>query len=271
MSVFSGDFLGFQLGDIHSSTLKITRVSSSGWYSDTITPNFSDLVANVPGVNETYYWDTNFTQKPITLNFAFDDVSDGELRRIQQVFNFKGVQKLVFDETSYKYYMVKCSAPPTIRYICFDQDEYRIYKGEGEARLVAYFPYGIASYNSNVTYNKNGSIIANQGDLPCDSTIIYDIKKLKKQELLIKISDKYEKVLGQLQLRKVKPLSDTDKYVRFDFNTHLIEGLDENKEKTGNLYNRYIEKGDFFKIPQGASTVFSSIEFDSWYFTPLYY
>jgi len=45
MSVFSGDFLGFQLGDIHSSQLNITRVSNSNRYTENLTPNFSDATA----------------------------------------------------------------------------------------------------------------------------------------------------------------------------------------------------------------------------------
>jgi len=42
MSVYSGDFLGFQLGNVHSSQLNITRVSSGDRYSETFIPNFND-------------------------------------------------------------------------------------------------------------------------------------------------------------------------------------------------------------------------------------
>ena len=42
MSVFSGDFLGFTLGDIHSSQLNITRVSSGDRYEDILLPQFKD-------------------------------------------------------------------------------------------------------------------------------------------------------------------------------------------------------------------------------------
>jgi len=42
MSVFSGDFLGFQLGNIHSSQLNITRVSNGDRYTENLTPNFTD-------------------------------------------------------------------------------------------------------------------------------------------------------------------------------------------------------------------------------------
>jgi len=61
MSVYSGDFLGFQLGDIHSSQLNITRVSNSNRYTENLTPNFIDTTVQVPGKDGTYYWDTFYT------------------------------------------------------------------------------------------------------------------------------------------------------------------------------------------------------------------
>lgn len=49
MSVFSGDFLGITLGEVHSSQLNITRVSSGDRYDDNLLPNFKDVTAEVPG------------------------------------------------------------------------------------------------------------------------------------------------------------------------------------------------------------------------------
>ena len=51
----------------------------------------------------------------------------------------------------------------------------------------------------------------------------------------------------------------SDTYVRFNSATQLIEGLikptDEEFKLTGNLYNRYITSGDWFKIPVGESVI----------------
>jgi hypothetical protein len=38
--------------------------------------------------------------------------------------------------------------------------------------------------------------------------------------------------------------------------TNLVEGVDTNGNKTGNVYNQFITAGDFFKIPVGTSTFF---------------
>jgi len=61
MSVFSGDFLGFTLGDIHSSQLNITRVSSGDRYTDILLPSFKDITAEVPGGDGMYYWNTFYS------------------------------------------------------------------------------------------------------------------------------------------------------------------------------------------------------------------
>ena len=65
-----------------------------------------------------YYWDTFYSQKPFTLDFAYDDLRDEDLRTLRQVFGFKGVKPLIFDEFPYKKYMVKCATSPVLKYIC---------------------------------------------------------------------------------------------------------------------------------------------------------
>ena len=79
---------------------------------DSLLPQFTDAVVQVPGGDGTYYWDTYYTQKPITIDFAFDDLRDEDLRKLRQMFSFKSIKPLIFDEFPYKKYMVKCAQPP---------------------------------------------------------------------------------------------------------------------------------------------------------------
>lgn len=268
MSVYGGDFLGFQLGDIHSSRLNITRVSDGQRYNDNLTPNFTDSTAVVPGGDGTYYWNTFYTQKPFTINFAFDDLGDEDIRQLRQIFSFKGVKKLIFDETPYKYYMVKCSAPPTLKYIAFDCGNITIYKGEGNVNLVAFYPYGIATRKvsiENTAYHK----ITNAGDLPAGLEIYYSIENataLQKVELL-----KDDESICSLGFSNLVPLSENDKYICIDTRKHLIEGLDEHFNKTGNLYNKFISSGDFFSLPIGIYYINSNTPFLKTEFSSLYY
>lgn len=262
MSVFSGDFLGFQLGDIHSSQLNITRVSNNNRYSENLVPNFNDTTAAVPGGDGTYYWNTFYTQRPFTIDFAFDNLSDEDIVQLRRVFGFKGVQRLIFDESLYKVYYVKCSAPPTLKYISFTQDEYKIYKGEGSVNLVAYYPYGLSSYEISIG-SQSEVDLTNSGDLDTPIRIYYP---LPNSTIQINLNGN-----EQLKLENITKVGSNDQYICIDNKTHLVEGLDQNFKKTGKLYNRFITKGDFFLLPTDRNTLTSNVDWNSIKFHYLYY
>lgn len=144
-----GDFLGFTIGNIHSSALGIVRVSDSDRYNEDLTPTFTDKTAVVSGLDETYYFGADYTQKTFTIKFAFDHLLDSQLRQLKQIFSKKEPQDLIFDEVPYKIYSVKCSGIPRLNYLCFDEDytidnitkTRRVYKGDGTVNFVAYFPF----------------------------------------------------------------------------------------------------------------------------------
>lgn len=269
MSVFSGDFLGFTIGNIHSSQLNITRVSSGDRYEDNLLPNLKDSTAEVPGGDGMYYWDTFYQQKPFTLNFAYDDLRDEDLRALRQVFGFKGVKQLIFDELPYKKYMVTCSAPPNFKYICFDQLEMRLYKGEGQANLVAYYPYALATFSPTIE-NSGVGLINNVGDLPAQLKITYDMSMASNLSK-IELYDLKNNLLNSLEFNNISQVGENDEYILIDSKTHLVEGLDNNFNKTGHLYNKFITKGDFFDAPLGRTEFTSDAQFTKLQYTPLYY
>ena len=266
MSVFSGDFLGFTLGDTHSSQLNITRVSSGDRYEDILLPQFKDTTIEVPGGDGTYYLDTFYSQKPFTLNFAYDDLRDEDLRALRRLFGFKGIKQLILDEFPYKKYMVKLAAPPTFRYICFDHLDTRLYKGEGSLQLIAYYPYAMATFSPSINNANNGGI-NNAGDLPAELKIYFAHNSLPT---LIKLNDNKGRQLGKMTFKPFS-LENGDNYIVLNSKTHLVEGLDENFNKTGHLYNKYIDTGDFFDAPVGRSIFLSATNFYKLEYTPLYY
>ena len=178
MSVYQGDFLGFQLGNDHSYGINITRVSNNDRYLDSLLPQFTDAAVQVPGGDGTYYWDTYYTQKPITIDFAFDDLRDEDLRKLRQMFSFKSIKPLIFDEFPYKKYMVKCAQPPQLKYLCFDHYEFRIYKGEGTVQLIAYYPFAFSVVSPSLGWNESGAVINNNGDMPANLQITYDLEQV---------------------------------------------------------------------------------------------
>ena len=266
MSVFQGDFLGFTLGETHSSQLNITRVSSGDRYEDILLPQFKDTTVEVPGGDGTYYLDTFYTQKPFTLNFAYDDLRDEDLRALRRLFGFKGIKQLIFDEFPYKKYMVKTAAPPTFRYICFDYHDTRLYKGEGSLQLIAYYPYAMATFSPSINNTNHGGI-NNVGDLPAELKIYFSSDNLPT---LIKLNDPKDNQIGKMTF-KTFSLEGEDNYILINSKTHLIEGLNSNFKKTGRLYNKYIDTGDFFDAPVGRSIFLSATKFYKLEYTPLYY
>lgn len=61
--------------------------------------------------------------------------------------------------------------------------------------------------------------------------------------------------IGNLYLKEITKIKETDAKIRINTKTNLIEGINSNDELTGSIYNKYIEKGMFFKIPLGESTL----------------
>lgn len=252
MSVFRGDFLGFKLGDIHSSQLNITRVSNNDRYTENLTPVFKDQTTEVPGGDGLYYWNTSHTQQTFIIDFAFDDLRAEDIRRLRRVFSFKGVQELIFDETPYKKYMVKCQNPPTLKYIAFDVNGITIYKGEGTVNLVAYYPYGIDVNETILTPSKSNMNIAitNLGDLETPLKIQLPIDV---DGITLTLNNEKDQLIGRMTLGSI-PAQSNINYLLIDSKTCLIEGLIE-LTKTGILLNSYITSGDFFTLPPGHNTL----------------
>lgn len=155
MSVTLIDFCGFSFNGHHSSEMGLVRVSDGSRYEDLVGANFQDKTATVPGLDGTYFFESNYTQKPFTINVAFDSVTEEQLRMIREVFNGKDMGPLIFDECPYKAYVVKLQSPVQLKYICFDKlvgrnnnyNNYsRVYKGEGTIQFIAYESYAHSVY-----------------------------------------------------------------------------------------------------------------------------
>ena len=261
MSAFIGDFMGFTLGDVHSSQLNIVRVSNGDRYAENLTPNFTDSTLAVPGGIGTYYWDTTFTQKPFIIDFAFDDLREEDIRRLKQIFSFSGVKELIFDETPYKKYYVKCSSPPSLKYLPFgEHKDVIIYKGEGTVNLVAYYPFAVSTTEIKLNPAKI-AWVDNIGDMAAPCKIYYAINNSEQDIDLsfFKILNGESVTYQLLHLANVKKKNTFDEYICIDTRTHLIEGLNSFYTKTGTLYNDCISVGDFFLLPAGQRQLVSNI------------
>ena len=275
------DFCGFKWRGEHSSNHGIVRVSDGSRYNDTILPAFQDTTQKMPGSDGTLYWESFYTNKTFSINIAFDHLTEDAYRKLRQWLNGKDRGELVFDEAPYKAYTVKIKDPPQLKTICFMEDGKRIYKGEGTISFVAYYPFarGRYKFKGNIpetiknteewigasgldgaakdNYNSfsNGSCnLYNAGDLSTDFKLIVNIRN-NPTNITLRDDDGNE--IGSLNFLLTAQGNDT--YVRFNSATQLIEGLEKlpsgGIKLTGNLYNRYITSGDWFKIPVGESVI----------------
>lgn len=191
-----GDFLGFTIGGIHSSTLGIVRISDGDRYSEELVPTYSDITATVRGRDETYYFGTDFTQKVFTIKFGFEDLTDVQLRKLRQIFSKKEPQDLIFDEVPYKVYSVKCNGQPQLSYVCFDGKSGRIYKGDGTVNFIAYYPFARSRYKYLNEYtlanipewkgsdSDNEGILNNKEEWASSSGMITTDKKTRDNEFI---------------------------------------------------------------------------------------
>lgn len=283
-----GDFTGFSFNGTHIDNVRIVRVSDGSRYNDTILPTFTDKTVAVPGGNGTYFFGSYYTQKPFTLQVAFDELTEENLRTLRQTFNGQVVGDLVFDEEPYKRYIVKVQSAPQLKYLCFDtetssiiNDIYefnetyngRVYKGEGTIQFVAYEPFArsvnkqlndytqanksewaassgmLASLSGYDTYSSSRFRIYNPGDLPTDFKIL--MTKVSFVSLTQIALDS-----NQLNFGTKVAADITDNYICIDTKANMICGMSSNNltSFSGNLYNKYITSGDFFKIPVYTGT-----------------
>ena len=360
---FVGSYLGFMFDDLHSSDMGLVRTSDGSRYIDNFLADFQDRTAQASGADGTYYYGTYFNKRNFTINVAFEALSDSQIRDMKRRFGDRKLHKLIFDETPYKYYWVKCSSSPTFKMLAFDTymdmdthtyeelpnrydnkaDLYhtvdpahyegsartnvtgRIYKGEATLNFVAYDPFAhsylkfINEYNidtvpawgkyyhiddsvsnlnewgainnfaewrdsvklirsdyvgtpnggnDSLTYtidvvkqtNKN-VLVYNPGDFATPfkykltsatpGITIPNIKFDFYHSATLPFPDWYQPENPDgpsLRLRNFT-LDPNDYGIQINMKLHLIEGIDEEGNITGTVYNKYIEEGDFFDIP----------------------
>lgn len=270
-----GDFIGFSFNGHRSEELGIVRVSDGSRYNEDLVPTTQDKTVQVPGGDGFYYFGSNYTQRQFSINIAFDELTEKQLRELQQVFGTKELGKLIFDERPYKYYMVK-SGKPQLKYICFGREgEVRTYKGEGTLTFTAYYPFAKSIYKflneysdknkdewkeasgmktekgTYDTVSDNGSIpVYNAGDLEADFILKFSfpVNNISISDIKITLGkENVGKVEAFLNLKGFgKKGADTG--FQINTKTNLIEGFNA-EGLTGTLYNENITQGDFFKIP----------------------
>ena len=268
---------------VHSSDFGITRVSDGSRYNDITSPPFQDKTYQAPGRDGAYYFESFYNARQIQVSFAFDHMSETQLRALRKRFDGKNMGELIFDEYPFKAYTVKLQQPLQVKYVCFDEevgvreDEVtpifeRVYKGEGTINFICYDPFARAvhpylSQYDEFNYPNIGEwaeasgleagpqdftdkklVLYNNGDYPAEYKI-YIPFELMSEPLTLRISAGDES-LYILQLGAITTkLSTNDEFILIDMERHLIKGANFERVPTGTIYNSYIISGDFGNLP----------------------
>lgn len=168
---FQGPFLGFTYNGRHSSELGIVRINTGNRAEMPLSPSFKDSTAEVPGGKGLYYFNTQIQQRQFTINFAYDDLTEEDVRELREWLNPLEQGELIFDEEPYKVYTVKPNTQPKLSYLVFNKEittetfklyepstvrsSGRLYKGEGAIGLTAYYPYAKAPSKKLSYYDPN--------------------------------------------------------------------------------------------------------------------
>lgn len=152
MTVYPLDEDGQRTGaEYYLPEMGLYKVSNSNRQNDILVPTLKHTTVEVPGGDGTYWFGSQYTQKPITVKFAYDNLTEQNLYTLRWLFDGKKHLHVIFDEYPYKYYDMVVSAAPQFDYVPFTEDRLiggietprRIFKGEGSVQLVSYLPYAI--------------------------------------------------------------------------------------------------------------------------------
>ena len=134
------DLTGFKFGDYHSSQFGLIRVSNGSRYNEYLLPTLKNTTADVPGMEGTLYFGTQKTTRSFQVDMAFDSLTEEDIRDIREWLT--GAHSLIFDERPYIQYMCMLNSAPQLKYLTFEENGERIYKGELSVNFVSYLPYG---------------------------------------------------------------------------------------------------------------------------------
>lgn len=135
------DFLGFTFAGKHCYLdLGVMRTINDR-FQHSVQPESTQLTADSPGGDGTYYFGSRHKLRKFTVSFAFDHLTEEQLREWKKFCSNKELSDLIFDEEPYKVYTAKITGNSSLKSIPFEENDERIYKGEGTLEFTCYWPY----------------------------------------------------------------------------------------------------------------------------------
>lgn len=158
-------FTDLKFGDKWASEMNLVAVSTPDRYSSSLTPIFSDQTLNVNGKDGTYYWGTNKQSKSWNVNFAFNNITDSQLKKIVKWLDPKKIDKLIFNQEPFRYCVAKVADAPQFTYVPFETEvteneitiNRTVYKGELVVNFISFSTnsFAVDNYYENIDIGPN--------------------------------------------------------------------------------------------------------------------
>lgn len=138
-------------------------------YYEQFSPDFENIVTSVAGQTGSYDFGVDIKERLITLECFCNGITEFERRWVEGWLAPGKVGKLVYDESPFKYYMVKLASPTNFSFIPYSygiSGEGILYKGTFTLELVALYPYALSRFNTldELIYdNPSGALYYNSG------------------------------------------------------------------------------------------------------------
>lgn len=148
------DFIAFTFGEYNSyDDFGIYRVIKDR-HSEYLAPTINDKTAEIAGRDGAYLFSSQHKPKQFNIDFAFDNLDEIKLRAMKEWLSGKEMKDLWFAEAPYKVYCAKVTGHPVLKYIPFEEEGKRVYKGEGTVQFTAYWPY---AHTPDLVYKRSES------------------------------------------------------------------------------------------------------------------
>lgn len=278
------DYIGFTFGQYHSSELGLYRVSDGNRFRREVSGGTQDTVLRIEGSDVSYFVEARLEPRTISLNIAYDSLSEEQVSLIGKVFDGRTVHPLILDELPFKAYYARVHRAIELSYIPFGtMYGERIYKGEGSIEFMLYDPLAVstgkylADYPTRYFPNRDEWAVAsrmkmdkgdydgtgenilmyNAGDISTDLEIYFSLSEILNIDMYTRVAGDSDR---QVLFNIPKKETNADVYVRLNSRNHLFEGCNGDREPTNTLYNKYIIAGSIFNLPVGEHTLESTID-----------
>lgn len=174
------DFIAFSFNGQNSyDDYGIYRVIKDR-YTEDLQPPVQDQTTSVAGSDGAYFFSAQHKQKIFNIEIAFDKLKENKLQEMKKWLNSKVMADLWFSEAPYKVYCAKVTGTPVLKYIPFEENGERVYKGEGTIQFTAYWPYAHTPDYVGAEGEADGRLLSSYSSV--FKTTHWDSKALLKKE-----------------------------------------------------------------------------------------